>query len=74
MWDKLANLPGCGNSVQCWESNVEENQVRFKLCRLPNRFEAVGDFRDDLQAGLLPQFRADNLPKGREIVDHDQSC
>jgi len=46
--DKGTDLSSCFDSVQTWEANVQQNQIRSQLYRLLNRFQSVRDFADDL--------------------------
>ncbi len=74
-WGEFANLSSGLDTVQCVESDVEENQIRFKLYRLLNRFLAVAHLADDLQVGPLAQCRTDKMPKWEKILrkeDADQ--
>jgi len=53
----FANFSGGFDSVQTWESDVQQNQIRLQLHRLLNRFPSVRDFADDLYVGLACQGR-----------------
>ena len=57
------------DSIQCWKSDVEQNEIRFQLSRFLNRFQSIGHFANNLQFAPFFQRRADELPKGREVFD-----
>ena len=67
----LPDSPGCLNAIQAWKPDVQQNKVRLQFSRSLDRLQAVGKLASNLNAGNALEYRADELPKGFEILDHE---
>ncbi len=49
------NSPRSFDAIQCWQADVEQDQVRLQFRSLLNRSQSIGHFADDPQFGPLFQ-------------------
>ncbi len=67
------NPPGGLESIELWQANIEQDQIRFQLLRFPDRFQSVRCFSYDLQEAAVHQRGTDELPKRHEIFYHQNT-
>ena len=70
---EFANLSSGFDSIQRWESDIEENQVRLQFFSFLNCFLPIGHFADDLQVWPFRQCLTNKLAERREILYHDKA-
>lgn len=66
--DKLANLALRFDSIHPWESNVQQNQIRFQFFGLANRFQSIGRKINDAQLWILLELLNNILSPSSKIV------
>jgi hypothetical protein len=66
---KPAYPPGGFQSVQPWQADIQQNQVRLQRFRLLNGLQSVRSFAHDLELGFPSKLPGEKFPEGFIVFD-----
>ena len=70
---KFAHKAGGVESIEEREADVKKNQVRLQVGGFLNGVKAVGDFSDDLKAGVGCEDGSNQLAKRFKVFDYENT-